>query len=91
MNNDFKNGFIANLPIGISVFVYGTVLGMLCTQKGVSLLELLMMNIFVFAGSAQFVMVEMWSNSLDVVGIVLAALMINLRYFLVGASLNPLF
>lgn len=91
MKNDFRDGFIANIPIGISVFAYGSVLGILCTQKGVSLLELILMNFFIFAGSAQFVMVEMWSTPLDVIGIVLAALMINLRYFLVGASLNPLF
>jgi len=91
MNNDFRNGFIANIPIGFSVFAYGSVLGILCTQKGVELYELVLMNIFIFAGSAQFVMVDMWSNSLDIFGIVLAALMINLRYFLVGASLNPIF
>lgn len=91
MKNDFKNGFIANIPIGISVFTYGSVLGMLCIQKDISLLELVLMNFFIFAGSAQFVIVEMWSSSLDLIGIVLAALMINLRYFLVGASLNPLF
>lgn len=91
MNNDFKNGFIANIPIGLSVFAYGSVLGMLCTQKGISLLELVLMNFLIFAGSSQFVIVEMWSSSLDLIGIVLAALMINLRYFLVGASLNPLF
>lgn len=91
MNEDFKNGFIANIPIGFSVFTYGSVLGMLCTQKGIELHELILMNFFIFAGSAQFVIVDMWSNTLDVLGIVLASLMINLRYFLVGASLHPLF
>lgn len=91
MRNDFRYGFIANLPIGFSVFAYGSVLGMICTQKGVELYELMLMNLFIFAGSAQFVMVDMWSESLDILGIVIAALMINLRYFLVGASLNPLF
>lgn len=91
MNNQFRDGFIANIPIGISVFVYGTVLGMLCVPKGFSLLELLVMDLTVFTGSAQFVMVEMWSSNLDVIGIIVTALMINLRYFLVGASLNPLF
>ena len=91
MKNDFRNGFIANIPIGISVFAYGSVLGMIATQKGVALYELVLMNIFIFAGSAQFVIVDMWSSSLDVIGIILAALMINLRYFLVGASLNQLF
>ncbi len=91
MNNDFRYGFITNLPIGISVFAYGSILGMMCTQKGVEFYELLLMNFFVFAGSAQFVMVDMWGSSLDILGIVIAALMINLRYFLIGASLHPLF
>jgi 4-azaleucine resistance transporter AzlC len=91
MENQFRNGFIANLPIGLSVFAYGSVLGMLCIQKGISLQELILMNFFIFAGSAQFVIVDMWSSTLDVLGIILAALLINLRYFLIGASLNPLF
>lgn len=91
MKNEFKDGFIANLPIGFSVFAYGSVLGVLCTQKDIALYELVLMNIFVFAGSAQFVMVDMWSNSLDVIGITLAALLINLRYFLISASLSPVF
>lgn len=91
MKNEFKNGFISNFPISLSVFAYGSVLGVLCTQKGIALYELILMNVFIFAGSAQFVMIDMWSNSLDIIGITLAALMINLRYFLIGASLNPLF
>lgn len=91
MKNELRDGFIANLPIGLSVFAYGSVLGVLCTQKGIALYELMLMNIFIFAGSAQFVMVDMWSSSLDIIGITLAALMMNLRYFLIGASLNPLF
>jgi len=91
MKNDFRNGFISNIPIGISVFAYGSVLGMLCIQKDVSLLELILMNTLIFAGSAQFVIVEMWSSSLDILSITVTALMVNLRYFLIGASLNPLF
>jgi len=36
-------------------------------------------------------MVDMWSSPLDILSITIAALLINLRYFLVGASLSPLF
>jgi predicted branched-subunit amino acid permease len=49
------------------------------------------MNLAVFAGSAQFVMVEMWTPPLPVVEIVLAVLVINMRYLLIGASLYPIF
>lgn len=91
MKNDFKNGFIANIPIGFSVAAYGSVCGMMSSQAGVEFYEMLLMDIFIFAGSSQMLMVEMWSDSLDVLGIILAAIMINLRYFLIGASLSSLF
>lgn len=91
MKNDFRDGFIANLPIGISVAAYGSVCGMMSSQAGVEFYEMILMNFFIFAGSAQMLMVEMWSENLDVFGIIIAALMINLRYFLIGASLSSLF
>jgi predicted branched-subunit amino acid permease len=64
---------------------------MLAAQKGVTWGQLLAMNLSVFAGSAQFVMVEMWAPPLPVVEMTLAVMIINLRYLLIGASLNPLF
>jgi branched chain amino acid efflux pump len=88
---DFRSGFTANLPIAASVAAYGSVLGVLAAQKGLSWGELLAMNLSVFAGSAQFVMVEMWVPPLPIVEIALAVLVINLRYLLIGASLSPLF
>ncbi len=91
MKNDFKNGFMANIPIGFSVAAYGSVCGMLSSQSGIELYEMILMNVFIFAGTSQFLIIDMWSNTLDVIGIILAASMINLRYFLIGASLNSLF
>jgi len=91
MKNEFRSGFIANLPISISVFAYGSILGILCTHKGISLLELVLMDFFIFSGTSQLLIAEMWNSHLNVMEIVLAALMVNLRYFLIGASLNSLF
>jgi len=88
---DLRRGAVANLPVAASVAAYGSVLGMLAAQKGLTWLQLLAMNLSVFAGSAQFVMVEMWAPPLPIVEMVLAVLVINLRYMLIGASLNPLF
>jgi len=74
-----------------SVAAYGSVLGVLAAQKGLSWLDLMFMNSAVFAGSAQFVMIDMWKTPLPVFEMALAVLVINLRYLLVGASLAPLF
>ena len=88
---DYTAGAVANLPVGASVAAYGSVLGMLAAQKGLTWMQLLAMNLSVFAGSAQFVMVEMWAPPLPVVEMILAVLIINMRYLLIGASLHPLF
>ncbi|THB73526.1 MAG: branched-chain amino acid ABC transporter permease [Desulfobulbaceae bacterium] len=86
-----RHGFIANLVVAASVAAYGSVLGLLAAQKGLTWYQLLVMNLSVFAGSAQFVMVEMWLPPLPILEITLAVLVINMRYMLIGASLNPLF
>ena len=86
-----QKGAGANLPVAASVAAYGSVLGVLAAQKGISWQELLVMSLTVFAGSAQFVMVDMWGSQLPVLEIIFAVFIINLRYLLIGASLNPLF
>jgi 4-azaleucine resistance transporter AzlC len=91
MNREFKLGFTANLPVAASVAAYGSVLGVLAAQQGVSWLQLVMMNLAIFAGSAQFVLMDMWSPPLPVFEMVLAVAVINLRYLLIGASLQPVF
>ena len=86
-----RRGFAANLPVAASVIAYGSVLGVLAAQKGVGWEQLLFMNLSIFAGSAQFVMVDMWNPPLPVVEIVAAVFIINFRYLLIGASLRSLF
>lgn len=88
---DLKEGFTANLVVSASVAAYGSVLGLMAAQKGLTWYQLLIMNLSVFAGSAQFVMVDMWLPPLPMAEIILAVLVINMRYLLIGASLNPLF
>lgn len=93
-NNDLiqlRTGFTANLVVAASVFAYGSVLGLMAAQKGLTWLQLLVMNLSVFAGSAQFVMVDLWVPPLPIMEITLAVLVINMRYMLIGASLSPLF
>ncbi len=75
----------------MSAIVYGGVLGVLSAQQQVSWAEMMAMNLFMFAGSAQFVAVEMWQAPLPVWQIVFAVFVINLRYLLIGASLQPVF
>ena len=91
MMTAFQRGVAANLPVAASVAAYGSVLGVLAANQHISWQTLLVMNLSIFAGSAQFVMVEMWLPPLPVVEMVMGVMVINMRYLLIGASLHPLF
>jgi 4-azaleucine resistance transporter AzlC len=88
---ELRAGFFACLVVSASVGAYGSVLGLLAAKKGITWIQLLSMNLTVFAGSSQFVAVEMWRSPLPAVSIILAVLVINMRYLLITASLQPLF
>ena len=91
MIQSLHRGAVANIPLAVSAVTYGGVLGVLSAQQGASWLEILCMDVLMFAGSAQFVMVEMWQAPLPLLQIALAVFVINLRYLLIGASLQPVF
>lgn len=72
---------VAYIPIGL---LWGT----LAAAKGISPLEAVMMSVIVFAGSAQFVAVDMWHDPVPVLLLTFTALIINVRHVLMSASLS---
>lgn len=84
-------GFRACIPIALGVVTYGLVFGVLARQAGLSVLETGLMSAIVFAGSAQFVAIELWQTPLPSLTIVLTTLVVNLRHILMGAALRPWF
>ena len=54
-------GTRACIPVAISVAAYGVVWGVLAKQAGLSMFEVLLMSGLVFAGSAQFVALDLWT------------------------------
>ncbi|MFP9138675.1 AzlC family ABC transporter permease [Devosia sp. XGJD_8] len=92
--DQFYAGARACIPVCISVAAYGVVWGVLARGAGLSLFEVILMSGLVFAGSAQFVALDLWStrpSALPIGPLILAALIVNLRYLLLTATLRPLF
>ena len=77
------------LPIGLSVFTYGLLFGVLARQAGLHVFETLLMSSLVLAGSAQFVALELWHMPLPVGTMILTTFVLNLRHLLMGAALRP--
>jgi len=90
----FMLGVRRCLPLAVSVAAYGVVWGVLARQAGLGLGDVALMSALVFAGSAQFVALDMWTASaaaLPVGAIVFSTLIVNLRLVLMSATVRPLF
>ncbi|CAA9545796.1 MAG: hypothetical protein AVDCRST_MAG87-456 [uncultured Thermomicrobiales bacterium] len=84
-----RRGLRATVPMGVSVATYGVVFGMLARQTGLTFPENVLMNVLVYAGAAQTVVLDTWEYPLPVAGIVLTTILINLRLLLLGAAVRP--
>ena len=67
-------------------------IGALAAQKGLTLLDTVLMSGILFAGASQLVALEVWSPRFTLAGLITVALVsatVNLRYLLMTASLRP--
>ena len=74
-----------------SIFVYGTVFGGLAVQAGLRPLEVWGMSVLVLAGASQFVAVPMIAAGASPLAIVLTTYVVNMRHYLMAATLAPAF
>lgn len=86
--HEFGAGFAVIAPAAISVMPIGLLYGALAVQKGLSIPEVALASALIFAGSAQFVGLELWTTPASWLLLGLAALTINLRHIMMGASLG---
>src|SRR3954470_18665088 len=79
-------------PLLPGTVVFAFAFGTIAAQKGLSLGDTVLMNALVFAGAAQLVAIEVWTNPMTLGTVAsLAALtaIVNARFVLMGASLRP--
>jgi 4-azaleucine resistance transporter AzlC len=81
-------GFMKSVPVGIGVFAYGLIFGMLAVQAGMSPVQAQLMSLVVFAGASQLMALEFWGPHLPVLSIVLTTFVVNLRHLLMGAAMR---
>jgi 4-azaleucine resistance transporter AzlC len=86
-----RDGLVASFALVPSVFVYGTVFGGLAVQAGLRSVEVLAMSLLVFAGASQFVAVPMIAAGASPLAIVLTTYVVNMRHYLMAATLAPAF
>jgi 4-azaleucine resistance transporter AzlC len=76
-------------PVAVAALPIGLLFGAVAAAKGMSPLEVTLMSALVFAGGAQFAAIETWVSPAPIAALAFAALLINVRHVLMGASLTP--
>lgn len=76
-------------PVFVTAIVVGIAFGLTARQTGLSIVETSAMSVIVFAGAAQFVMVDLLRTGTPVPLIVLTVLLLNARHFLMAAAIRP--
>lgn len=88
-STEFKRGMKDALPMLFGVIPFGLILGAQAAQKGMSVLETVLMMGLNYAGGSEFAVVGLWQNPLPVLLILTTTFMINSRHILMGAAFAP--
>jgi predicted branched-subunit amino acid permease len=82
-------GFRQMVPLSLFVIVFGAAFGLAATQTGLGTWGALFMSATVFAGAAQFAVLDLWGAQVPVPPLALTVFAINARHLLMGATLFP--
>lgn len=77
----------ASLPIWVGYAAVGVPFGVLAGQAGLSLFQVILMSVIVFAGSSQFIAVSMIGSGAGILPVVITTFFVNLRHLLMSSTL----
>lgn len=87
----FFNGMQDCIPTILGYLSIGFACGVVSKSCGMTIFQITVMSAFIYAGSSQFIAASMILSLAPAPNIILAIFLVNLRYFLMSASLAPYF
>ena len=82
-----KEAFKASIPVMMGYIVLGIAFGMLLESKGYHFIYALLMSGFIYAGSMQFVTINLLTSGASLINVALMTLLINARHLVYGLSM----
>ena len=86
-NATLRYAFIKSLPVMAGYLLIGIGFGILMHSKGLNILWTAAMSIFVFAGSMQYIAVDLISGGATLIATALMTLAVNARHLVYGISM----
>lgn len=81
-----RQGFQASLPIALGYIPVAITFGVLAMQAGMSLVEVTLMSVLVYAGASQFMGANMVAAQASAIEIIVATFVLNFRHFIMSFS-----
>ncbi|AYN96986.1 branched-chain amino acid ABC transporter permease [Pseudomonas sp. LTJR-52] len=88
-SDDIWRGFKQLIPISLFVVVFGIAFGLAAAQSGLTNTSVVAMSTLVFAGAAQFAVLDLWGDHVPLIPMIITVFAINARHLLMGATLYP--
>lgn len=85
--NTFRKAFVATLPVMAGYVVLGIAFGILLRDKGFGLPWAFAMSALIYAGSMQFVAVNLMATGASLISAALMTLLVNARHLFYGTSM----
>jgi len=85
----FSRGFLEGIGLLPGMIAFGAVFGVLADGVGLSVTGAAAMSLFVFAGTAQLLVLHSWGAPDLLVAVVVSVIAMNARYVLFGAAIQP--
>lgn len=90
-NSSFQEGIKACIPTILGYMGIGFAAGVVEKGVGLSLLEILLLSLFVYAGSGQFIICGLLAIQAPITSIIVTVFLVNLRHFLMSLSVTQEF
>jgi 4-azaleucine resistance transporter AzlC len=85
----FTQGVRDSSAMAVGIIPFGLIFGTLAGAAHLSLWQAVGMSLFVYAGSAQFIVISLFGAGASTVVILLTTFIVNLRHVLYSATLQP--
>ena len=85
----FRRGAIKSLPFLIVMIPFAMLFGVVATEAGMDVAQVIGFSVLVLAGASQFTAVQLLSDNASVIIVILSCLAVNLLMAMYSASLVP--
>jgi 4-azaleucine resistance transporter AzlC len=89
VRSPFLRGCLASAPFVIVVVPFALLFGVVATEAGLDLLQVMLFSFSVFAGASQFAAVQLMQDQAPVIVVLATSLAVNLRMVMYSVAMAP--